>query len=79
MSVSQFGPQSSSPKSETARLVDPVCGMKVNPDSPHQTESGSKRYAFCSAGCKAKFLADPSKGSSAEFVGRDGGEFSVDA
>jgi Cu+-exporting ATPase len=40
--------------------VDPVCGMKVDPaTSKHVFEHEGVRYAFCSAGCLAKFKADP--------------------
>ncbi len=42
-------------------LKDPVCGMKVTKDSPHQAESGGRPYWFCSAGCRTKFLAEPQK------------------
>ncbi len=41
---------------------DPVCGMVVKPaTAKHQTEHGGQTYYFCSAGCKAKFLADPAR------------------
>jgi len=42
-------------------LKDPVCGMTVKPDGPHRTEHEGRTYRFCSAGCKAKFEADPKK------------------
>src|SRR5262245_60175742 len=38
---------------------DPVCGMTVRPDTPHQTTIDGKTYRFCCAGCVAKFSADP--------------------
>ena len=39
---------------------DPVCGMVVDPArTAHKAEYEGERYAFCSAGCKAKFDADP--------------------
>ena len=42
--------------------TDPVCGMKVDPDkAKHRLEHGGRTYYFCSAGCKAKFLADPNR------------------
>ena len=40
-------------------LKDPVCGMTVTEQSAHQAEHVGKRYYFCSAGCKAKFSANP--------------------
>jgi len=39
--------------------VDPVCGMKVSPDSEHVAEHEGQRYYFCCAGCRAKFVASP--------------------
>ncbi|MFA5958016.1 heavy metal translocating P-type ATPase [Hyphomicrobium sp.] len=48
---------------DTAQLVkDPVCGMGVNPLTPkHHAEHAGKPYYFCSAGCEAKFIAEPAK------------------
>jgi len=40
---------------------DPVCGMTVTAKSPHVLEHEGKPVYFCSAGCKAKFAADPAK------------------
>ena len=40
---------------------DPVCGMTVRPDSPHQSTYAGHTYHFCSAGCLAKFTADPER------------------
>jgi len=47
------------PLAQTATERDPVCGMKVKPDSPHRSVHEGRTYFFCSAGCKAKFEADP--------------------
>ncbi len=45
-----------------ATAVDPVCGMKVDPaTSPHRLAHRGHAYHFCSAGCRAKFAADPEK------------------
>ncbi|MEO8348681.1 MAG: heavy metal translocating P-type ATPase [Acidobacteriota bacterium] len=38
---------------------DPVCGMTVGSGSSHQLEHAGRLYLFCSAGCLAKFQADP--------------------
>lgn len=46
---------------DTGTMVDPVCGMTVASDSPHSAAHDGKRYAFCSGGCRAKFLADPGR------------------
>ncbi|MGE0741897.1 MAG: heavy metal translocating P-type ATPase [Hyphomonadaceae bacterium] len=40
---------------------DPVCGMTVKADSPHRLEHDGKDVLFCSASCKAKFAANPTK------------------
>ena len=40
---------------------DPVCGMTVATDSPHTVAHEGETYFFCSAGCRAKFLADPER------------------
>ena len=41
---------------------DPVCGMTVDPlTSKHRFEHRGKTFHFCSAGCRAKFAADPAR------------------
>jgi len=45
----------------SADLKDPVCGMAVTPQSPHVLEHAGRPVYFCSAGCKAKFAADPAR------------------
>src|ERR1700722_9292220 len=41
---------------------DPVCGMDVNPTTArYKTVHNDKDYSFCSAGCLAKFAANPEK------------------
>ena len=41
---------------------DPVCGMDVDPHSAkHTAEHAGQTYHFCSAGCRAKFVAEPLK------------------
>ncbi len=43
-------------------VTDPVCGMSVDPDSsPHRHEHAGETFHFCSAGCLAKFQADPAR------------------
>lgn len=42
-------------------LTDPVCGMIVTVDSPHVVQHGDRSIYFCSSGCKAKFVANPTK------------------
>ncbi len=41
--------------------TDPVCGMKVDPaTTPHHGQYAGQDYHFCSAGCRSKFMANPS-------------------
>jgi len=49
------------PAAEPPKMIDPVCGMKVSPTSAHFTEHAGRRFVFCCAGCRTKFLADPDK------------------
>ncbi|MBR1210000.1 heavy metal translocating P-type ATPase [Bradyrhizobium sp. JYMT SZCCT0180] len=45
-----------------AKVLDPVCGMTVDPaTSKHRIDHQEKTFHFCSAGCKTKFAADPRK------------------
>lgn len=44
-----------------AGFTDPVCGMKVADDTRHRTVHEGREYSFCSAGCLAKFQADPKR------------------
>lgn len=43
------------------KLKDPVCGMAVTDQSSNVFNYKDKPVYFCSAGCKAKFVADPVK------------------
>ena len=49
-------------QSGSVRVVDPVCGMKVDPATAkfHAPHDGQD-YFFCCAGCLAKFSANPEK------------------
>jgi Cu+-exporting ATPase len=51
------------PAAAAGQLVkDPVCGMSVHPHTAkHHAEHGGQPYYFCSAGCLAKFQADPAR------------------
>ena len=45
---------------QTDRVKDPVCGMSVDPHTAkHRAEHNGHPFYFCSAGCQAKFVADP--------------------
>lgn len=48
--------------SGAATVIDPVCGMTVDPNgTAHHAHHGGAAYHFCSAGCLAKFTADPAR------------------
>ena len=43
-------------------VKDPVCGMNVDPHTAkHRADHAGRPYYFCSAGCREKFIANPSK------------------
>ena len=43
-------------------VKDPGCGMTVDPaTAKHRADHSGTTYYFCSAGCRAKFVADPSR------------------
>ena len=42
-------------------MIDPVCGMSVNPQSAHFIEHAGHRYVFCCGGCREKFRANPDR------------------
>lgn len=41
--------------------TDPVCGMPVAADAPHQFEYAGRLQRFCSAYCRSKFMAEPTR------------------
>lgn len=46
-------------KTSSGEVKDPVCGMTVKIDSPHQLQYAGKAYRFCSEKCLSKFKAAP--------------------
>ncbi|MGJ4890193.1 heavy metal translocating P-type ATPase [Bradyrhizobium sp. HKCCYLRH3099] len=45
-----------------AKVIDPVCGMSVDPaTSKHRFDHQGHTFHFCSAGCRTKFAAEPDK------------------
>ena len=45
---------------ERVTVIDPVCGMTVNPaSSKHRFDQGGQTFHFCSARCREKFAASP--------------------
>jgi Cu+-exporting ATPase len=51
----------SSSGANAAATIDPVCGMTVAVDSPNRASHQGEEYAFCSSGCRTKFVADPAR------------------
>lgn len=50
------------PSDGAHQIKDPVCGMMVDPHATqHKAEHAGRPYYFCSAGCRAKFLAEPER------------------
>ncbi|ABE65189.1 Copper-translocating P-type ATPase (plasmid) [Nitrobacter hamburgensis X14] len=48
------------PPAENGTVLDPVCGMTVDPaTSKHRFDYHGRTYHFCSAGCRTKFAAAP--------------------
>jgi Cu+-exporting ATPase len=47
------------PAASHGEAKDPVCGMPVRADSPHQLQFAGADYRFCSEKCLAKFRAAP--------------------
>ncbi len=47
---------------EGSTVTDPVCGMQVDPaGTAHHVEHDGVTHHFCSAGCRERFVADPSR------------------
>jgi len=56
------GQSQSQSQAQGHEVKDPVCGMRVDPETTsHRAEHEGVAYYFCSAGCRAKFLADPDR------------------
>ena len=51
----------SEPSAESARHIDPVCGMTVAGDSPRRFDFDGTTYFFCSDHCLKKFSVEPAK------------------
>jgi Cu+-exporting ATPase len=51
---------------ELASVVDPVCGMTVDPaNAAASAEHEGTTYWFCAPGCRDAFVADPARYTSA--------------
>jgi len=54
--------RSDTPDPDPVTVLDPVCGMKVDPRrSPARCEYQGKAYSFCCPKCREKFQAEPEK------------------
>lgn len=48
------------PKTPVQGVIDPVCGMAVDPEAtPHHTSLDGRDYYFCSHACRLDFEEDP--------------------
>jgi membrane fusion protein, copper/silver efflux system len=56
---------SAAPEASAAPVLDPVCGMHVDPKDAHHAGHTAARgdhvFHFCSDSCKKQFVADPSR------------------
>jgi len=59
-------------------VIDPVCGMTVDPAKSRRSEHEGKSYFFCSEGCLTKFEDDPA-GILAAFYGKTDSEMGSEA
>jgi Cu+-exporting ATPase len=60
--------------SDEPKVLDPVCGMTVDPATTKlHTEHAGTTYYFCSRGCLEKFKADPEKYLDASSAKADAG------
>ena len=48
-------------KAITSRAEDPVCRMSVDCETAFSTEHEGQTYYFCAEGCRAEFLANPTR------------------
>ncbi len=59
------GPERASSSEDTAseadRVLDPVCGMVVQPDLPYRTTYRGKSFVFCSDRCQDLFQREPER------------------
>ncbi len=54
-------------------VVDPVCGMKVDPQrAAGSSEYDGKQYYFCSPGCKKQYDRDPARYVAGGDAGKSG-------
>src|ERR1035441_1236119 len=61
-------PKSVATTESVRSFKDPVCGMTVTDQSAQFLQHQGQSVYFCSAGCRAKFVADPAKYSASPMV-----------
>ena len=50
----------------TAQVTDPVCGMRIDPNTAAATrDANGQRYYFCSTACAEQFDREPNRYTSA--------------
>jgi len=54
-----------------ASVVDPVCGMTVDPATTASAEHAGRVHHFCSDGCRSAFAQDPDRYAAAAGAGAD--------
>ena len=55
-------------------VVDPVCGMTIDPaDAVGHVEHDGQTYYFCAESCLERFKADPARYATPGFGTRDSG------
>src|SRR3954454_12383597 len=60
--MQSLGQDQSRQSASIGDVIDPVCGMTVDPQTtPHRHMHHGDSYFFCSAGCRTKFSADPAR------------------
>jgi Cu+-exporting ATPase len=58
--MAQNEPMTGGTRPKPHTVIDPVCGMYVDPQTAHgSAEHAGKRYFFCSQSCVERFKADP--------------------
>ena len=59
MTLEPAASRPASPELPSEKLLDPVCGMEVDRESPFKTVYEGREYFFCSGHCLTQFTADP--------------------
>jgi YHS domain-containing protein len=60
------GAQTAEVQTVSSKIVDPVCGMQIDPGTDIIAEYKGMTYHFCSTECRDQFMQDPEKYMSPE-------------